>query len=730
MPLDKFLIAPIKNGTQLNVRPWMIMDDAFVSLTNAHVWRGRVKKRFGALSMNTTVSTFEQQLFSRLRVKIGTTNGSGNLSVTVPGAIFAVGQMFSCADEIYTVDATGTPATLLTTGVGTATYDTTTGAFVLMGGPHTTDVYFYPAQPVMALPTYNVSNVSDEQLIAFDTQFAYVFAHATGWQRLGTAIWTGTNADFHWATNYRGAASSDFLLFVVNNVVADVIKYWDGANWHNLSPVYDPTSGDVIRTAKIVIPFQNRLLLLNTTEQVGGGDLNFNNRVRWCQNGSPLTTDAWYQIPGKGNFIEAPVREAIISADFIKDRLIIFFEQSTWELVYTNNQIIPFDFRRIDTTLGLESQNSLVTFDKVLMGMGSTGIHACNGMNVDRIDQMIPDAIFDISNVNNGPSRVTGIRDYFTQEVYWSFNSAENADTASNTFPNTVLVYNYMTGSWANYDDNITAFGYYQNDQNLVWNDLDITWAEANFAWDDPSLQSLFRQVIAGNQEGFTFIVDSDVSKNAKSLSITNISISSNVITITAINHCLLTSEPYIYIENVVGTSTIANLNNAIFMVSRVIDVNTFQILANGIAGVYQGGGTITRVSQIFLQSKAYNFYNEVGKNIRIPRIDFLIDVNPNAQAYLDYSVSFSNLELVQESAVTNAITGNSVLDMGPLTELEKSQEQAWRNMYPILEGETIQYILTLNNTQMLDSTISFSAFELHAIIFYASKTSDFGNVI
>lgn len=727
MAIDKFLIAPMKNGLQLNVRPWMIMDDAFVEFSNVHLWRERIKKRFGAISMNSSKANIEQQLFTRFRVKIGTTDGAGNLAVVVPGAIFKVGQIFSAGTEIYTVIALGIPTLLLSTGAGVATFNTTTGAFVLVGGPALTDVFFYPAEPVMALPTYAVDNINDEQLFGIDTQFAYEFAKATGWQRLGNAIWTGTNTDFHWTTNYRGAASSNYLLFVVNNVVADVIKYWDGAAWNNLSPIYNSVSGNVIRTAKIVIPYQDRLLLLNTTEQVGAGNSIFTNRIRWCQNGSPLTVDAWYEnVPGKGGFLEAPVREAIISAGFLKDRLIVTFEQSTWELAYTGNQVLPFVFRRIDTTLGLESQNSLVTFDKVLVGMGSTGIHACNGMNVDRIDQMIPDIIFDISNSNNAPTRVTGIRDYFTQEIYWSYNSASKIAPFSETFPNNLLVYNYITSAWATYDDSITAFGYYQNESDFTWDDLDMEWQEAAFAWDDPSLQSLFRQVVAGNQEGFTFIVSDNVTKNAKSLSITDITVVANVVTITAIDHNL-SEDSFIFIENVVGSGTMPALNDSIFKVNDVISSSQFNILVNGIAGTYNGGGTITLVSRISFRSKAYNFYNQAGKNTQIPRVDFLVDVTDAGQILFDYSPSFSELSLVDQSQVTNTVIGTSILETAFLRAIEQTQQMAWRNMYPVLEGETVQYRLYLTNDQMLDPDIAFSAFQLHAVIFYARMTNDFG---
>jgi len=155
--IDRFMIAPLASGLQTNLKPWLIPDDAFELLRNAYVFRGRVVKRFGARLMEGSSASIVgyEQLASRLSIKIGTTNaGTGNFAATVPGAIFEVGQMFSIGTQIYTVYQTGAPAAMLTTGAGSGTYNTTTGAVAITAGPLNTDVYFYPAQPVMGLISY------------------------------------------------------------------------------------------------------------------------------------------------------------------------------------------------------------------------------------------------------------------------------------------------------------------------------------------------------------------------------------------------------------------------------------------------------------------------------------------------------------------------------------------------------------------------------------------------
>src|SRR5215475_8018909 len=108
MAFDRFLIAPINTGLETDLKPWLIPDDAFAQLENAYVFRGRVRKRFGSQYTGSGWSSpFTQPLFSRLRVNIGTTNGSGNLSITLTtttgGTTWEIGQQFSVGTQVFTV---------------------------------------------------------------------------------------------------------------------------------------------------------------------------------------------------------------------------------------------------------------------------------------------------------------------------------------------------------------------------------------------------------------------------------------------------------------------------------------------------------------------------------------------------------------------------------------------------------------------------------------------------
>jgi hypothetical protein len=767
MPIDRFFIAPYdtNSGMQTNVRPWLIPDEAFAELTNAYVFRGRVRKRFGSRYLGTDAPS------SRLRFTAAT-YATGSATGTVPDAPWPIGTAFSILGVFFTVNVTGTPANLLIANGSAvaATFNTTSGAFVFTtvldsGGnpiPDNTPVYFYPSLPVMGLLTFYDNTQLNEPTIAFDTSYAYQYIANTGWDRLaaeatgGAATWTGDNSQFFWGATWGGttpsASNSVFYVTNFNQNEPNFMRYLLNNTWNNFNPtvsnlVVGPPLilGITLVSGLIIVPFKNRLVVLNTweSETADGMTFTLNNypaRARYSQAGSPLATTGWRQdIQGLGNAVDASTTEAIVSVEFIKDRLIVFFEQSTWELVYTGNQAYPFVWQQLNTELGAESTFSIVAFDKVVLGVGNVGIMACNGSNVERIDDKIPDEVFNIHNADEGIYRVYGIRDYFVEMTYWTFPSTD----ASSTFPypNRVLVYNYKTGTWAFNDDSITAFGYFQPQSSITWDSLTVTWDDDE-SWDNGSTQALFRQVIAGNQEGFTFICDAEETTNALVLQITDIStnvMTPNIITFTVIDHNLREGD-YIYFNGITASSgNLTLLNNTIFPVinsgSNTITATQFSIVysdvpGNIITGTYSGGGLISRVSNINILTKQYNFYAKSGRNAYVSKIDFMVDSTAAGQIQVDYYVSTAQDPLTQESVLNGSILGTGTLDTFPYNNAaapvpyEANATRLWHPVYFQADGEVVQFELSMNDAQMRNVNIMDSDFQMHAMCIYATPTS------
>ncbi len=747
MAFDRFLIAPINSGLQNNLRTWLTPDDSFEQLQNAYVFRGRVRKRFGSQFMGIS------QYTSRLRVQVGTI---GAPTSPVPGSIFAVGQMFTAGAQTFIVinPAAGAQA-MLASGPGTGTFNITNGAFVLagtgLGGG--TPIFWYPGQPVMGLTQYESGAINNHPSYAFDTQFAYLFTPNVGWSRSGTVLWHnpgGSTLNFFWATNWKGLTANIPAMFVTNFQVTNpngavvgatddpIYVTQDGANWTNYSALtIFQTGGNIVSTARIILPFKNRLIFLNTieTDAAGANNSAFPNRCRYSHNGSPFAVNAWLEpnqttgglLADGAGFVDATTDEAIISAEFIKDRLIVYFERSTYELAYTGNEILPFIWQKLNTELGSQSLLSTVPFDQQVLTIGNTGVHSCNGSNVQRIDEKIPDEIFDLKVENNDTKRICGIRDYENEMVYWAV-PFDNS-TPTQLFPNQVLVYNYRNSTWAFNDDTFTAFGYFEQQTDTTWNSTQLTWAQANFTWQSGVIQAQQRQILAGNQEGFVLILDADISRNSPSLQITQITIPSAVlgaeyVDIQVINHNL-TGQSFVAIENTIGINLPIR---TIYKVFKIIDKDNFTIYAPDISGIYLGNGTLATVSNPQIKSKQWNPYDKDGSNVYLAKIDFAVQRTELGEVTVDYFPSAAdNLSMITAGQATHSIMGDNTLETKPypvnLYPLEQEQQRLWHSVYFQVVGECIQIYIFMTDTQLTTPAIAWSDLEIEGLILYTSRT-------
>lgn len=735
---DRFIIAPQGDGLQTDMRPWLIADTAYSQLDNAYVFRGRVRRRTGSKYLTPTSATSVTQQGSRLRLRLtGTTDpGTGNYTTTVPGSYStAIGMAFSVnagtlPEQFFTVisDAAGAQP-MLSTGAATGTFESSTGIVTITGASTSALVYYYPAMPVMGFVQYQTGNISNLPTYAFDQQFAYQYT-STGWDILGplppavgSAQWTGTNNQFFWGTTWRGVDNNANILFVTNFNTPDGIKYWNGTAWGTLAPEYDNAHHKIL-TARIIVPFKGYLVLLDTIEETASATSpdEFFNRARCCQNGSPFEANAWNQdVPGKGFFVDAPTKERIITAQFLKDHLIVFFEDSTWELVWSGNTVFPFYWQQINTELGAQSTFSEVPFDKDVLGIGRVGVHACNGTNVARIDEKIPDEVFNISRDNDGPQRVCGVRDYFLEMVYWSIPDVRHQQVLySVTYPNRLLVYNYRNGTWSFFDDSITAFGYFEQQGYLTWGTASQQWGAASFAWVTPIENKYFKQIIAGNQEGYTFLMTTQAGAvNASALQITNIAAG----VFTVMNHNLRTGD-YIAVNNALGMTPSTRFITQV----TVTGTDTFTI-SDAITGTYLGNGTIERITPIDIYTKQYNFYTKQGKNCFVPKVDFYLTKTPDGELTVDFFTSSQTtqpLNISGGATGTNALVGTSILESFPYTLVpyEQLQAQVWHPVYFQAEGENVQLRFHLSDAQIKAPLIADSDFELHAMIFYAQPVA------
>lgn len=752
MAFDRFMIAPFNTGLQTDLTPWLIPEDAFQFLFNAYVWRGRVRKRFGStLTGSPGTTPLQSPLNSRLRILVDITDAFGDAAGNVPGAIFKVGQLFSIGDIIYTVfDNTAGPQDMLLSAGATVTYtyDIGTGAYNFVGADPIENVYFYPADSVQSIMNYESGYFNELPVLAFDTQFAYTFAGG-GWNRQDPATqWHGDDADFYWGSNWVGLTNAP-RLFISNfkatigapAVTDDPIYYYDGATFTAFAPVFSTGPNQTVSTCRLIVPFRNRLLLLNTVElSTTGNNVAFPQRVRYSHAGSPLSASAWYENDEAGytggGFVDATTQDAIVTLNFFRNRLIVYFTNSTWELVYTGIDTLPFAWQQISSDLGSESPFSVIPFDDKILAVGSTGINACTGVQVQRIDQKIPNFIFNILQVNEEPNRVQGIKDYYLELAYWTIPTL-NADQTK--WPNTLFVYNYVNNSWAVFQDSITAFGYFFQQDGPTWATYgNYEWQECNFPWSDGILTPNQKVIIAGNQQGFIFKISPYVNpRNAPSLQVTTALSLSNSALFEIYDHNLAVGDA-VHLENMTGITFDERDNNdsGIFIVDLVIDADAVILNDAQFTGLYAGGGTAALVSKVNITTKDFNPYVDKSRNFYLQKIDFAVertasneaDEDPlRGQITVDYVLNQAKgLSMIQQGEITGTIVGTNILETTPyeLVPFEAAQDTLWHSIYFQVDGEFIRVILEHSKDQLVEPNIMYNSFILEGMVLYTTPTA------
>jgi len=175
-------------------------------------------------------------------------------------------------------------------------------------------------------------------------------------------------------------------------------------------------------------------------------------------------------------------------------------------------------------------------------------------------------------------------------------------------------------------------------------------------------------------------------------------------------------------------------LNNVIFSVlldplavnaanqfSIQLDNDTFDLLST-----YAGGGVISRVSQIRIKTKQYNFYLQQGRNAFVQRVDFNVDRTDSGKILVDYFVSTAGNFLVEDGQATGMLLGTSVLQTSPYPSIpfEATASRLWHQIYLQADGECIQLYLYLDDALMRDNGVRTADFQLHAMVLHAMPTS------
>ena len=442
---------------------------------------------------------------------------------------------------------------------------------------------------------------------------------------------------------------------------------------------------------------------------------------------------------GFGGYLSAGIQQPIVTVGLNEDVLLVSFTGRQTRFVYSGNDIDPFRFFGINSELGTSATFSAITLDRGVLSFGVYGFAMTTQNSAQRIDLVIPDAAFQINSLNYGVNRINSARDYYKEWVYFSY-PPEGQPTTS-LFPTQTFFFNYRDNTWAIFYENFTCHGSFWRTASVTWATLPYTnWDEWTDPWDSPDTGALFPQVIAGNPQGFVVIKGQSTGEAPTGNIADAVAYSETASTLTQItstNHCVSVGD-YLYITGCLGT---VNLNTQIGQVTLIIDTDNFVLdIVFTDTNPYIGLGVYTRLSQPNLLSKQFPSYWQNGRQTRIGAQQYLLDNsgNPDGQITLNMYLSMDPNTVWNQGPIVpdDSSTNNSLiysqlvytcpestnLGLTPAnTNLQMptatTQKQIWHRMNTSMIGDTVQFGITLNDSQMRDLATATSEITLHAAV-------------
>jgi hypothetical protein len=749
----------------------ILPDDAFPILENAYLFRERIKRKDGWATLGRLQRTIVggSSTYNIL-------TGLEATATLVPGSLSIVGAGGTTWTDVtagqITYGVLNQPSLANPASVNYATGVITNGA----SGPYlnfqnTSSFSYYPNLPVMGIRNREQTGVTVDQQIFFDTTYAYIYNSGAFQEWIPGTKWSGTDYNFFWTTNYWTSPAGQKVFWATNfnwtSNGGDPIRYTDspaGSNvWVDFNPTVN-TSGTQLFQARILIPFRGRLLAFNTWEGTKImstiSTTNYFNRIRWAAIGTPISDtstifpsgvnpNAWRDdVQGQGGFLNIPTNEDIISVGFVRDNLVIYCENSTWQLRYTGRTIAPFQIEKVNSEFGSYSTFSAIPFDTSLLGIGDKGIIQCDSFKSERIDIKIPDLVFQFSQLNQGTQRIQGARDFVQRLAYWIYC---DSSLPNNIYPTKRLLYNYENDSWAIFTDSLTALGQFQPSSSLAWNTYtNRTWSQSDFTWvDQPALQYT---ITGGNTQGFILLLDQQTSNDVSLQVYTIVGNASGAITINSPLHNLYTEidnngafvGQVIQFSGFISTDPYYGLNGNIY-VANVVDANNFTLLAfdstnntfsipvGEITGAYLGAATIAVLDNFNIKSKKFNYLDQ-GQKYQLGYIDILLENTAAGEitlnVYNDYDDDNPSNQQVNEAIVDTFFnvtipTNASGAPGGGI----KGGSKNWQRVFVATQANFVTIEYTLSPLQM--TTIAQqSEVEIYSQIIWSRPAGRLGFVL
>lgn len=339
---------------------------------------------------------------------------------------------------------------------------------------------------------------------------------------------TGNNTNFFNATNWKPTDTAPALLYLTNNV--DRVTVFDGTNLAR--PPFVTKFADLatltndIKTTLDVKVYKNSLLFLRPTI-VGSSTP----EAQMIRSSIPATSPNFSinnfvsDVSGNGAATPAPTGDWIMSAQFLRDIITVFFLNSTWVFRFTGSAFDPFRFDQVNSSKSTQAPYGSIAYDLQCTSMGNKGLIFCDGVNVDRYDINIIDQYLVIEPTAFG--QCFGQRFDILQQSWMLYpDVSDGQNGGEQLISSRVLVYNFLEETWAIYHPNLGQIGCSTTNNGLSclgfgFTSFDLKWS--SFAvgasppaggknwedWDETwnSYLNLAGQpaLLGGDQNGFVY---------------------------------------------------------------------------------------------------------------------------------------------------------------------------------------------------------------------------------
>lgn len=527
---EPFPVADFVEGMSLSKEPWLSPRNAFRTMNEARVFRGRLEKRKGfSRFAEVTTDLADDTANDWLEVSglyyyhtavdtdkpipesiLFTWDNNGGTDIYAELQLSSetwVDDTISYPVWQWNIVEQGTSTVLGTSGwrpgdpaadrfLATVRWTLHSGYTDVDPAGGTLSYRKNPGDAIVGLARLQTS--LGDYALAVDTKNVYLYDASDGYYTVqGKAsaydYFTGSATEFFWIWPL-----DDYIVMTNNK---DAVHRWTpttAATSVEEMPTDWDGGGNELTRCKIVLRFRGRLLYMNTTEDGAG---TFPTRVRFTASGSFTAWDSAL------DYADAPSELGEINtAQFIGERLFVGFDRGWMELVATGDSTQPFDWRPFISRFGAVSPLSTIRDNERLLSRSETTMQAVDPNGQYYIDTEIPDLAqsFNAEYV----SLCASIRNEVDRAFWWTYVRG------SATSPNRILSATYDDKnelSWSQYSMRFNVFSEFDSTQTPSWNDLGPNSMNSyvGVTFNNAHLSSAgFTNIIGGGVNGTVYVFD------------------------------------------------------------------------------------------------------------------------------------------------------------------------------------------------------------------------------